>query len=129
MMMLVILIAINSPLTGLLCWCLVVVVQCWLQKCMAVARSWSNWKDRRGTADPGYRRRQQQMDWSVLRHGCLLVLLCDVLLHHACKSKRYVLQSVVDSGSVAYLAPLVVSQDAKLKRQVGKHIHQCAAYS
>jgi hypothetical protein len=27
-------------------------------------------------------------------------------------------QSVVDAGAVAYLAPLVVNQDAKLKRQV-----------
>jgi hypothetical protein len=28
-------------------------------------------------------------------------------------------QAVVDAGAVAYLAPLVVNQDAKLKRQVG----------
>ena len=27
-------------------------------------------------------------------------------------------QAVVDAGAVAYLAPLVVNQDAKLKRQV-----------
>ncbi len=29
-------------------------------------------------------------------------------------------QAVVDAGAVAYLAPLVISQDAKLKRQVGE---------
>ncbi len=28
-------------------------------------------------------------------------------------------QAVVDAGAVAYLAPLVINQDAKLKRQVG----------
>lgn len=28
-------------------------------------------------------------------------------------------QAVVDAGAVAYLSPLIINQDAKLKRQVG----------
>lgn len=40
--------------------------------------------------------------------------LCDIAKHspeHA--------QAIVDAGAVAFLAPLVVNQDAKVKRQVG----------
>eukprot|EP00967_Tisochrysis_lutea_P096703 scaffold141795_cov10-Tisochrysis_lutea.AAC.1 len=33
------------------------------------------------------------------------------------------LQAIVDAGAVAYLAPLVINQDAKLKRQVGVSMH------
>jgi len=34
------------------------------------------------------------------------------------------LQAIVDAGAVAYLAPLVINQDAKLKRQVGGAGHR-----
>ena len=39
------------------------------------------------------------------------------------------MQAVVDAGAVAYLAPLIISQDAKLKRQVCCSLSQIAKHS
>ena len=53
-------------------------------------------------------------------HAPLFSLFCAVV-SDICKHSPELAQAVVDAGAVAYLAPLIVHPDAKLKRQVYKH--------
>jgi hypothetical protein len=52
-----------------------------------------------------------------------------IILSDICKHSPELAQAVVDAGAVAYLAPLIVHPDAKLKRQVCCALAQIAKHS